>query len=577
MKHNELSSIRDTIQSIWVAIILAFVLRAFMVEAFEIPTGSMAPQLMGRHTLVTCPDCGYAFPRGLDSERKDRGPDPYAACPNCGVWINRESHPARGGDRVLVFKLPRAMRDVQRWDVVVFKDVQENRENFIKRLVGLPGEVLRIVHGDVFVHRIADRNGDGIRDRADLDAAPIDLTDWKIARKPADTQAAMWQLLFDNDYQPANNSRVRQEPWEPLWARADGAADGWDLTVNHGRVFRYDGDAPRELHFARGQERIFEATNSYNTPERGSFVVNADICSDLRLETMIVPTETGALRLTTSHFDHQFAAEFSFDGRVRLLHRTMDGQGRPFQSWEEAEVWGQTVVDGAFREGEPVTVALTHADWRATVWVNAAPVLVSRDDQYSPDIEDIAMMAAAEQAQAVPVPQVGITGLHGRFDLWHTRVFRDVFYTSPDLLLPRGAENADDPTLKYFLQNEQKQLAAQFSGRWPGWGTYANPITLRRFEQRPDYDEFFMLGDNSPQSADSRRWVQAAPTLRLYDVYDEPLYEYGRPLYRMGTVPRYQLIGKAFFVYWPAGSRVPLPGLNRLPIVPHVGKMRRIE
>jgi hypothetical protein len=103
----------------------------------------------------------------------------------------------------------------------------------------------------------------------------------------------------------------------------------------------------------------------------------------------------------------------------------------------------------------------------------------------------------------------------------------------------------------------------------PCWGAPDNPIVLRDFGPGLDpRDEFFMLGDNSPQSKDSRMWVTAAPTLRLRD-------DGGEPLYRLGTVPRYNLIGKAFFVYWPGGR--PLLGVDRLPIVPSVGQMRVIE
>src|ERR1700758_4663456 len=53
--------VKDTIESILVAFILAFIFRAFVVEAFVIPTGSMAPTLLGAHLSFVCPDCGYAF------------------------------------------------------------------------------------------------------------------------------------------------------------------------------------------------------------------------------------------------------------------------------------------------------------------------------------------------------------------------------------------------------------------------------------------------------------------------------------------------------------------------------------
>ena len=48
-----------------------------------------------------------------------------------------------------------------------------------------------------------------------------------------------------------------------------------------------------------------------------------------------------------------------------------------------------------------------------------------------------------------------------------------------------------------------------------------------------------------------------------------------RRIYQLGTVPRYSLIGKAAFVYWPAGFRLPL--LGHLPILPNVGRMRLIR
>ena len=46
-------------------------------------------------------------------------------------------------------------------------------------------------------------------------------------------------------------------------------------------------------------------------------------------------------------------------------------------------------------------------------------------------------------------------------------------------------------------------------------------------------------------------------------------------IYQLGTVPRYSLIGKAIFVYWPSGFR--LPFAPHLPIIPNVGRMRLIR
>ncbi|MCK4275435.1 MAG: hypothetical protein KAX78_02910, partial [Phycisphaerae bacterium] len=87
----ELVSVRDTVQSIWVAIVLAFVLRAFLFEAFVIPTGSMAPRLLGEHWDITCPKCGYQYAHGLQNStevpirytRRTKFHPHDARCPNC--------------------------------------------------------------------------------------------------------------------------------------------------------------------------------------------------------------------------------------------------------------------------------------------------------------------------------------------------------------------------------------------------------------------------------------------------------------------------------------------------------------
>src|SRR6476619_7144029 len=66
-------NVKDTIESILVAFILAFIFRAFVVEAFVIPTGSMAPTLLGAHMRFRCPDCGYRF--DVNFQGTDRGGD----------------------------------------------------------------------------------------------------------------------------------------------------------------------------------------------------------------------------------------------------------------------------------------------------------------------------------------------------------------------------------------------------------------------------------------------------------------------------------------------------------------------
>src|SRR6187402_3001237 len=71
---------RETIESIVVAFVLAFLFRTFEAEAFVIPTGSMSPSLMGRHKDVDCPKCGYRYQVSASEEESE---DPRRQTSDC--------------------------------------------------------------------------------------------------------------------------------------------------------------------------------------------------------------------------------------------------------------------------------------------------------------------------------------------------------------------------------------------------------------------------------------------------------------------------------------------------------------
>src|SRR5947209_18571954 len=123
-------NVKETIESILVAFILAFVFRAFVVEAFVIPTGSMGPTLMGAHMRFDCPDCGYHFAVNFPTKEGDGTDIPASAwrqqgiaCPNCGYIVPPDTTKTGPttvyfGDRILVLKYRYLFRDPKRWDVV---------------------------------------------------------------------------------------------------------------------------------------------------------------------------------------------------------------------------------------------------------------------------------------------------------------------------------------------------------------------------------------------------------------------------------------------------------------------------
>ena len=66
-------------------------------------------------------------------------------------------------DRILVYKLKYSLGEPQRWQVMVFKDPQDHHRNFIKRLVGLPGETLQIADGEVYINGVLQEKPPEVR------------------------------------------------------------------------------------------------------------------------------------------------------------------------------------------------------------------------------------------------------------------------------------------------------------------------------------------------------------------------------------------------------------------------------
>ena len=107
------STAREYFESIVIAVILALFVRTWAVQAFKIPTGSMENNLLiGDHLLVNKFVVGPA-----------------------------------SGERVL---LP--MRDIRRQDIVVFKYPDEPERDFIKRVIGLPGETVELRNKKVYIN-----------------------------------------------------------------------------------------------------------------------------------------------------------------------------------------------------------------------------------------------------------------------------------------------------------------------------------------------------------------------------------------------------------------------------------------
>ncbi len=141
---------------------LFLVMRTIAVEPFGVPTGSMAPALSGHHRDGFCPRCGYVVRVGRPTTGSVTEHFKKVTCPNCDNGLSLVEANDLGGDRLLVDKNIYDLRTPRRWEMVVFRCPNTNEEfgkPYVKRLVGLPGETITIVDGDVYVNGEIARKG----------------------------------------------------------------------------------------------------------------------------------------------------------------------------------------------------------------------------------------------------------------------------------------------------------------------------------------------------------------------------------------------------------------------------------
>ncbi len=130
------SIIREYAEALIIAIILALTIRVFVVQAFKIPSGSMIPTLLiGDHILVSKLAYGFQLPKDCEFQLAF----PPVTCFSSTMIMNFDS-PERG-------------------DVIVFRYPEDENKDFIKRLIGTPGDVIEIrnkkvlINGEVFVDK----------------------------------------------------------------------------------------------------------------------------------------------------------------------------------------------------------------------------------------------------------------------------------------------------------------------------------------------------------------------------------------------------------------------------------------
>ena len=429
------------------AYLLAFLVKWKLLEAFIVPTGAMAPTIYGAHADVVCQNCGmkYAVSMSMQAQMLRERTPVHASCPNCGqpAEIGIDA-PILQGDRILVDKISQP----RRWDVITFKFPKDRRINYVKRLVGLPGETLEIADGGIFV------NGR------------------RLQRGPSQSQD-MWLLVYDSNLQ-AKRPLPGSPHWEPKekssrWKVANGQ---WTFEGNSAAddALVFAGRLTNEITYNE-QEHSRELAE--NTPP---LIGDIQLVCDLKQFS-----GEGSLELRWEFCDQKIRATISADGKCEMLVSaiaTAEEDGKPHK----------TVVRGRL-QGPLAAGRLGFAVRDGVAYVMEGNRVVARVPAGPQDLAGVKLrLKEATEPCRLEILGSRCNAILSRIVLW-----KDIYYCN--LSRMRGTES------------------------FPAWGCTGHPIRLGK-------GEYFVLGDNSSLSSDSRFW---------------------------GPVPGDSVIGVGHCIYWPLG------------------------
>ena len=440
---------REVIECIVVAVVLAYVIRTYLFEAFKIPTKSMEPTLVGDESFgdrIIAAKWAYRSFFGIKDDRPNR------------------------------------------WEVVVFlfeDALTGSKKNYIKRCIGLPGETVAAYRGNIYIDR-------------------------EIERKPDRIQKDLWHPLYlddlDNYGADGNHGETGEElPWK--------LADGWSLEEGTLRVRTKE---PSEIVYRRrllnlyvpyrpyglvcrkdkggcGHEFIrplATAANRIRCPKCGRLAVNAaaELVLHSKREKSIYglgqERPVGDLRVS---FDVAFEREqgpgarvyvrIAKDDRVYTLGIPL-GEGKATLSAQRPRISEPSPEKIGLSAGRRHSISFAHYDQRLVAWVDGREV-VRRDYELRGGLWPEMRLADLNSSVAI-----GAESAEAAID--NIRLERDIYYL------------------------------AQLGG--------GNGRTVEPMVHELRMGEYWMMGDNSPASRDSREW---------------------------GPLRADKLLGKALFIWWP--------------------------
>jgi len=418
-------SIRWVVENLEVlagGVLVALLVNFFCMGVFRIPTPSMEPTLVGREVE---------------------------------------------GDRILVDRSVYQLEDPQRWDVVVFRYPLKKSENYIKRLVGLPGEEILLAGGNVYV-----KEG----------------TVFQVARKPEDVQEALWQEIFPEEDGETRSVRT--------WIGLEGTRLDFPLEEDGFRIL-----PAGEEGWARFDRRLSARRKS------------SEGMGDGKLEFTAIP----AAGVKSVHLEWTWGKE-----RFLLTLTLSDGKAVLLRN-EKTAAQGTAVLPPE----ESSRVVFAHVDGRVSLSLDGDEVLAC---EYNPPC----LRSPAELGAYL---SIGVFG--GELECREVAVYRDIYHFNEGVLGP-GRSLTIGP--EQFLVLGDNSLTSKDSRLWQRVRFALKDG--RTFEADLDnVDSAFILG-----RGDATAFTDVHG--REIELSREELS--GNPEVRSTPfVPAEDLIGRAFFVFWP--------------------------
>ncbi len=576
-------SVRETFEAFVIAILLALLFRAFEAEAFIIPTGSMAPSLQGQHKDLSCQECGHQYRVGVKEEVDVAG----TTCPICHyttrMSIREASHVTNNGDRILVNKFIYDFKEPERFDVIVFKNPNIAKQNYIKRLIGLPGDNILIENGDIFTMQ---KRPDGGYDKT-------------IARKPSHKVLHTVEAISDTNH-IAHDLEVTQ--WPLQWLQRSGEAN-WTSQIGDGVTYtatarpeiswlKFRNDGPEEKDWANILEMAKNGDVFKSPPHPGRLINDYVTYNDY---TMAMPRNENqrffpiGLKvdgvspknknfIQAYHKGLHWVGDIGFEADVEIK----SGSGSLFFDIVEGGAHYQMAVDtrsgklelSAQRPANPVSdsvitfqdadgnpietptaqtsitrpgsyhIRIINADDKIHLWINGSLIDFPGCTYTRTDIP-VPHYSEQDPADLEPLG-IGCQNLDVVID--RIKVMRDIYFISKIDPSDMTNETGFDPaTIIETMRNPTRWKSEGARRLFTAKKGVNQPMFQLLDTDDPAKDQFLPMGDNSAESLDGRVW-------------SGPRY-FERDL----------LIGRAIVVFWPHTLSAPIPYL------PNFGRMTFIK